>query len=154
MKNNFTFFRPIADFVKYFFTLALTYISRSEYNACYFSVPGFFYAFYREIKRGTIPPCKLVMGLLLLECKSAGKVVPFFFYTTYNKFTRAVMTYTIKFVIRAKYALLTTQANAKFWQLSHFGHTPPTLPPLKQRIQRINTALCAFINPNHLALWI
>jgi hypothetical protein len=136
MKTIFQFFGKTPVFVNYIRILASLYNSRNKFNACYFSVSGFFYAFYRKTKCGTIPPCKLVMGLLFRECKAAGKVVPFFFYTAYNKFNGTVLLYKSKFVTNALSAHFNTHANAKFWQFLNPGQHPPVVPPINLRIVR------------------
>lgn len=54
---------------------------------------GIFYAKSNKIN-GSEPPCKSVMDLLPIRCKSTGKAEPFFNFSSTNN--RSVMTYTGK----------------------------------------------------------
>ena len=62
--------------------LATSYILKGKSITCHIIVAGFFYACILIIC-GSVLPCKSVMGLLPLRCKTTGKAEPFFYYSPY-----------------------------------------------------------------------
>lgn len=73
--------------------LAPSYILKGKSVACHVIVAGFFYAYTLTIC-GSVPPCKSVIDLLPLRCKTTGKAEPFFYFSPYINILK--MSYTEK----------------------------------------------------------
>ena len=114
--RNTTFLYKKLAFYKKTRTLAPILIRNGKYNACYISVTGFFYAFFSENKMRHYTPVQTRNGnaVVTMRINGKGSAVLFLHYLHKQLYTGMILSKTI--VIRAKYALLTTQANAKFWQ--------------------------------------
>lgn len=69
-----------------------SYILNGKEFTCQLFVAGFFYVCTITIC-GLVPPCKSIMGLLPLRCKTTGQAEPFF--SAYNQ-NLSVMSYTEK----------------------------------------------------------
>ena len=54
----------------------MSYILRGESTTCHLNVAGFFAC--NKIIFGLVPPCKSVIDLLPLRCKTTGKAKPFY----------------------------------------------------------------------------